>query len=329
MPSPWVFKFGGTSMGSAEALRLALARVRETRAPLVVVASAASGVTDLLLGAAQAALSGKQADVERAAAEFQRRHEELLAQLFSQRAIRTALEEMLEGSTNELKAICASVSVLRELTPRTLDAVAARGERVMARVFAALLSESGVSAEYVDATEVLFTTLTPDGLWPDQDRSARAIKRLLRPILRRGAVAVVPGFIAAGPEGQVVTLGRGGSDLSAALLAQGLGAARVTLFKDVDGLMTADPKAVPDARVLAEVHYREAAELAYYGAKVLHPRTMIPLLKQRIPLFLRNSFNPGFPGTRIGGDVAAGEYPVKALTAIRGQALISIEGNGM
>jgi aspartokinase/homoserine dehydrogenase 1 len=329
MPRPQVFKFGGTSVGSAEALRLALARVRETRTPLVVVVSAMAGVTDLLLGAARAAQRGADDEVERAVAEFQRRHQGLVAQLIGRRQARLALEEMLGSLTAELRAICQSVRVLRELTDRTLDAAAARGERMMARTFSTYLAESGVRSAQVDATEVLFAQRTAEGLWPELERSERAARKTLRPLLARGSVVVVPGFIAAGPDGEVVTLGRGGSDVSATLLGRFLGARAVTLFKDVDGLMTADPKAVPDARVLPEMHYREAAELAYYGAKVLHPRTLIPLVDRDIPLFLRNSFNPGFPGTRIAGDVPAGEYPVKALSAVRGQALISIEGKGM
>jgi aspartokinase/homoserine dehydrogenase 1 len=139
----------------------------------------------------------------------------------------------------------------------------------------------------------------------------------------------MPGFIARGEHGEVVTLGRGGTDFSATLLAQALSAEQVTLFKEVDGLMTADPRRVPEARVLPELHYREAAELAYYGAKVLHPRTMIPLVDAGIPLYVKNTFNQAFSGTRIADDVEPGSYPVKALSAIEGQALVSIEGKGM
>ena len=139
----------------------------------------------------------------------------------------------------------------------------------------------------------------------------------------------MPGYLGSGPEGEVVTLGRGGSDFSAAILARSVGARSVTLFKEVDGLMTADPKSVPSARQLSELHYREAAELAFYGAKVLHPRTMIPLVDRKIPLFVRNTFREHSPGTRIADDVKPGAYPVKALTAIHRQSLISIEGSGM
>ncbi len=177
--------------------------------------------------------------------------------------------------------------------------------------------------------DVIQTERRHGALWPDLPRCEQAAKKVLAPLLRAGRVPVVPGFIGRGPDGEVATLGRGGSDFSAAIVAAIVDAGSVTLFKDVDGLMTADPKAVPDARVLPELHYREAAELAYYGAKVLHPRTMVPLAHKRIPLFIKNSFNPGFSGTRVAHDVDAGSYPVKALTAVQAQALVSVEGSGM
>ena len=288
-----IFKFGGTSMGSAEALRLAMARIREARPQPVAVVSAMSGVTDLLLGAARSALKGESGGVRAAVDAFRAKHAELIAQLITRRSTRASLEAMVDESAGELAAVCESVRVLRELTPRTLDVVAARGERVVARIFADLVAET-VPAAYVDATEILFTERTLDSLWPDLAHCEKASRQRLLPLVKAGKVVVVPGFIATGPDGQVVTLGRGGSDFSASLLARSLGAQKVTLWKDVDGLMTADPKAVPEARVLPELHYREAAELAYYGAKVLHPRTMVPLIDRKIPLVLRNSFNPGF-----------------------------------
>ncbi len=324
-----VLKFGGTSVGSADALRLALARVREAAPKVVVVVSAMNGVTDLLLNAARSAAAGESSRVKEAVAAFSARHLELVNRLIKRKSTRTALESVIAASTNELAAICESIRVLRELTKRTLDYVAARGERVLASIVTAFLIEHGLPAAYVDATEVVFTEHTLDDLWPDLDRCRRAARRRLLPLLKSRRIPVVTGFIGTGPDGEVVTLGRGGSDFSASLLAHCLGARRVILYKDVNGLMTADPKAVPDARVLPELHYREAAELAYYGARVLHPRTIIPLVERRIPLFIRNSFNPNSSGTCIAADVKVGSYPVKALTAIHGQAIVSVEGKGM
>lgn len=324
-----VFKFGGTSVATPEALRLAFARIREAAPRVVVVVSAMSGVTDLLLDAARSARTGDGERSREAAKSFLARHRDLVAALITRLPVRAELDAMLEASAAELTSICDSVAVLRELTPRTLDAAAARGERMMARIFTAYLVERGVPASYVDAADVIFTERRHDALWPDLPRCEQAAKKTLQPALDKGRVPVMPGFIGRGPDGEVATLGRGGTDFSASIAAAIVDADSVTLFKDVDGLMTADPKAVPDARVLPELHYREAAELAYYGAKVLHPRTMVPLAQKRIPLFIKNSFNPGFSGTRVAHDVEAGSYPVKALTAVQAQALVSVEGSGM
>jgi len=175
-----IFKFGGTSMGSAEALRLAFARIREARPIPVAVVSAMSGVTDLLLGAARSALRGDQGAVRAAVEAFRDKHVQLIAELVPRRAARATLEALVDESAGELAAVCESVRVLRELTPRTLDAVAARGERVVARVFAEFIAERGVPSAYVDATELLFTERTLDSLWPDLDRCEKAaLKRLL------------------------------------------------------------------------------------------------------------------------------------------------------
>ena len=240
-----------------------------------------------------------------------------------------ALSAEVERSTAELVAMCDGVRILRELTPRAEDAVVARGERLLARLFVALLGERRRRATYVDATEVIFTERRFGSLWPDFARCEKAAARKVKPSLRAGAVVVLPGFLATGPDGELVTLGRGGSDFSAAIVARALHASSLTLWKEVDGLMTADPRSVDDARVVPELHYREAAELAYYGARVLHPRTMLPLVERGIPLHVRNTFNAAFSGTRIAGDVLPGAYPVKALTAIPRQALVSVEGSGM
>ena len=319
-----VYKFGGVAVGSAEALRAAAAHVKRCPSRLVVVASAMNGVTDLLLDTARAAVRGERETWERAAEGFRARHLALVDELISSRRRAEELRAAIDASTHELLSMANSIAVLRELTPRANDALVARGERVLARIFAAFLG-----AELVDPTEVIFTKHELGSVWPDFDACERAAKRVLGPRLRDGRVVVVPGYLGRGVDGEVVTLGRGGSDFSAAILARSVGARAVTLWKEVDGLMTADPKSVTAARLLPELHYREAAELAFYGAKVLHPRTMIPLTERGIPLFVKNTFNPSAAGTRIAADVKPGDYPVRALTAIHRQALIAIEGSGM
>jgi bifunctional aspartokinase / homoserine dehydrogenase 1 len=326
--APRVLKFGGTSVGSAPAVRNALAITEGSGAGTIVVVSAMNGITDLLLAAGNAAVRGDRTTAHSCAEEFLNRHLTLIHELFPVASAELGLGERTADMTRELDATCDSVAVLRELTPRTLDLVASYGERLLAEIFAAALRERGVKATLVDAVELIETERRPDGVWPLFDRTAANVAARLVPLLAKG-VAVVPGFIGRGPDGEIVTLGRGGTDFSAAILARCSGASSVTLYKEVDGLMTADPRAVPDARVLDQLHYREAAELAYYGAKILHPRTMVPLVDQGIPLYIRNTFNPGFEGTRIAKDIPPSEYPVKALTAIEGQAILSVEGGGM
>ena len=314
-PSVDVYKFGGAAVGNAEALRIAAEHVRAAPARVVVIVSAMQGVTDLLLDASRAALGGDRIKYEFAAEQFAMKHREVVAALMPDDR---RLDSEIERVTAELRAMCDSIAVLHELSPRAADALVARGERLIARIFAEF-----IGAKYVDATEIIFTERRLGSLWPNFRKCERAAARI------DGDVVVIPGYIASGPDDEVVTLGRGGSDFSAAIVARSLGANSVTLWKEVDGLMTADPKSVPNARLLSEVHYREAAELAFYGAKVLHPRTMIPLVDRGIPLFVRNTFRPQSKGTRIAADVKPGAYPVKALAAIHRQALISIEGKGM
>src|SRR5258706_820695 len=326
---PEVFKFGGVAVGNAEAIRIALAHVRRAAPNVAVIVSAMNGVTDLLLDAGQAALRRDLARCEEAAAEFESRHLALVGELIASKRRAEELADVIRDSAREMRSMMESVSVLEELTPRALDALVARGERAVARIFAAAANEVGIDAVYVDALDVIQTERRLGTLWPNLAKCERAAKKLVLPLLAEGKIVVIPGYIASGPDGSLVTLGRGGSDFSAAIIARSVGPRALTLFKEVDGLMTADPKSVPAARVIADLHYREATELAYYGAKVLHPRTMIPLVDRKIPLLVRNTFRETSAGTRIAGDVKPGAYPVKALTAIHRQALVSIEGKGM
>jgi bifunctional aspartokinase / homoserine dehydrogenase 1 len=326
---PQVFKFGGVAVGSVEAVRAAADHVRRAAPNVAIVVSAMNGVTDLLHDAGTAALRGDRAAFDTAARSFEERHVVLISELMTARRQTLDLREMLAGSTRELMAMAESIAVLRELTPRALDALVARGERVLARIFTQFLNVSGVDADYVDAADIIITERRLGSVWPNLTKCERAAAKLIQPSLDSGRVVIMPGYLGRGPDGEVVTLGRGGSDFSAAILARSLNASALTLWKEVDGLMTADPKRVPRARLLGELHYREAGELAFYGAKVLHPRTMIPLVDRGIPLHVRNTFREALPGTRIAGDVKPGAYPVRALTAIHRQALISIEGSGM
>ena len=324
-----VYKFGGVAVGSAEALLAAVQHVKRAAPRVAAVVSAANGVTDLLLEAGQAALRGDRATFITNAKRFETRYGDLVAAVVQKKSRAEELRALIGDASHEMRSMCESIAVLRELTPRAQDALVARGERMLARIFVAALNEHGVDATYVDATDIILTEHRLGSLWPNFGKCERAAKKHVAPLLGAGRVVVMPGFLGSGPDGEIVTLGRGGTDFSAAILARIIDARAVTLFKEVDGLMTADPKSVPSARLLGELHYREAAELAFYGAKVLHPRTMIPLVDRKIPLFVKNTFRDGSGGTRIADDVKPGAYPVKALTAIHRQSLVSIEGSGM
>ncbi|MGZ8710257.1 MAG: amino acid kinase family protein, partial [Thermoanaerobaculia bacterium] len=266
-----VLKFGGVAVGSAEALLLAVNHVKRSAPRVAAVVSAANGITDLLLEAGHAALRGDRVTFISNAKRFEARHVELVGQIFKGVGARSPrpLLDLISDASHEMRSMCESIAVLREFTKRAQDALVARGERMLARIFTAALNEQGIDATYVEATDVILTEHRLGSLWPNFARCERAAKKHVLPILGEGRVVVMPGFLGSGPDGEIVTLGRGGTDFSAAILARIIGADSVTLFKEVDGLMTADPKSVPSARLLSELHYREAAELAFYGAKVL------------------------------------------------------------
>ena len=323
-------KFGGASLADSAAVRHAVEIIRRHRQePTVVVVSAMAGTTDALLGVAQQAGAGESRTVASLIARLRSRHAEVARALLPAGRARADVLAYVSDVFEELEALAQGLRLLRELTPRTTDYLVSRGERLSARLVAAALDTAGTKAKYVDALDLVHTDGAFGHAAPDLARTDRSVQRALPPLLARGIVPVVPGFIGATPAGELATLGRGGSDLTATLLARALGAARVSLWKDVPGLLTADPRVVPDARVIPHLHAREAAELAYYGAKVLHPRALIPLAGRRIPIYVRPFGDPDSPGTEVSERVAPARFPVKALTAAGGQALVTVTGNGM
>ncbi|HPV76069.1 MAG TPA: bifunctional aspartate kinase/homoserine dehydrogenase I, partial [Gemmatimonadaceae bacterium] len=324
-----IHKFGGASLFDAAAVRHAATLIAAQKGGRLVVASAMAGVTDALLqGATRAALGDGDALCATATA-LRTRHLEAARVLVKDKVRRRALEAAIVDLTDELELLARGLAVLRELTPRTSDYIVARGERLSARLLASTLAELGVKSEYVDATEVVRTDDTYGGAAPDFDGTEQAARDRLAARITRGVVPVVPGFIGRSASGHVATLGRGGSDLTATLLARALKATSITLWKDVAGFLTADPRIVSDAQVIPQLTPREAAELAYYGAKVLHPRALIPLGDRNIPIRIRPFADPDFPGTEISRRRTLREYPVKAISSVSGLALLTVTGNGM
>jgi aspartokinase/homoserine dehydrogenase 1 len=326
--APTVHKFGGASLGDADALGHALSLVETGPRPAVVVVSALAGVTDSLLSLVRELSRGNDAAVRRTARVLAKRHETAARAVTSESKERERLVRRVRDAFAELALLTRAPLVLRELSPRAVDRVIAFGEDLAARIFSAGLASRGLPSEYVSAVDLVATDARSGQASPDLASTDRKVRGGLRPVLRRGVIPVVPGFIGADPEGHVTTLGRGGSDLTATLVARALGAREVFLWKDVPGFLTADPNVVPDARVIPQLNVREASELAYYGARVLHPRALIPV-GRRVPIFVRPFASPDRPGTEISGRRTLGRYPVKALSAISGQALVTVTGNGM
>ncbi|HZL21223.1 MAG TPA: aspartate kinase [Polyangia bacterium] len=350
-----VHKFGGASLSDAPAFRRAVQIIKGRAAPRAVVVSAPAGVTDVLLSLAVRAAAG---DGETGAAEVEAlrlRYTEILRGAVSHGSIKEVAAE-IDRSMGELSRLLSSLAVLKELTARTRDFIVSRGERLSAQILSAALTAAGGKARYVDATDVIFTDGPFGGASPNLMLTDLAARKTLRPLCMAGIVPVVPGFIGAAkidehdeeqgdgqdrpppPRGRagddrrargVTTLGRGGSDLTATLIGRALSAREVSLWKDVPGLLTADPRVVPDARVIPQLHLREAAELAYFGAKVLHPHALIPVAGRPIPVFVRPFADPTAAGTEISARRTLDRYPVKALSAVGGQSLLTVAGNGM
>ncbi len=324
-----VWKFGGASLADAAAVRHAIGLIRKHPGPLVVVPSALAGMTDALLDGARRSAAGDLTAGAEVAATFLRRHRDLALALIPAGPARRKILASLDHQAREYREVAHAVGALAELSPRASDTLVARGERAASALLTAALEAAGRRARRVDAAEIVATDGHHGQAAPDIPLTRKNARRLLRPLLSRGAVAVVPGFLGRGPDGGVTTLGRGGTDLTATLLARALGAGRVVLWKDVPGILTADPRAVPDARLVPQLHHREAAEVAYFGAKVLHPRALIPLDGSRITLLVRSFLDPERPGTEVSARRTLEEYPVKALATVKGQSLVTVAGKGM
>lgn len=330
--STLTMKFGGTSVGSAEAIARA-ARIVLDEAPqwdrLVVVVSAMSGITDALTRSALSAADGDGENCDQIITELNRRHSDVVHALLKPGEVQTRLLATIDEYLNGFATLCQSVNVLGEVTPRAMDTISSLGERLNARVLAAYLRQKGAQSQAVDATELIVTDNTFQSAAPLREQTRQRVSERLGPLLDAGLIPVVTGFIGATVDGITTTLGRGGSDYSAAILGDCLDADEVWIWTDVDGVMTADPRLVPDARVIPVLSYSEVGELAYFGAKVLHPRTIRPVIERRIPLWVKNTFNPTFAGTRIAQQAETVSGTVKAVTAIQGLSLVTVEGRGM
>ncbi|MGB2633223.1 MAG: aspartate kinase [Candidatus Acidiferrum sp.] len=326
-----VMKFGGTSVGNAECISRAADIIaqgaREGRC--VAVVSAMSGVTNKLIEAAKTAQTGNSSGATAMLEALRSQHEAALASLIKNENESTQIRKKLDAVIAEGLRFCEGTALLRELSPRTMDAISSLGERLSAPLVSAAVKALGLQSEAVEATELIVTDEFHGGAEPRMEQTRGKSQARILPLLDRGIVPVVTGFLGATPGGELTTLGRGGSDYSATILGAALDADEVIIWTDVDGVLTADPRLVTEAQTIPEISYREAAELAYFGAKVLHPKTLRPVVEAGIPVWIRNSFAPEKTGTKItpqGQKMGGG---VKALTAIRDVTLISVGGPGI
>ncbi|HAX25572.1 MAG TPA: aspartate kinase [Chloroflexi bacterium] len=333
-----ILKFGGTSVGSAAAIShtvdiLAAQHKQDDR--VVGVFSAMSGITNLLLSRADAAAHGDSEGVDAVRADLLAPHYAALFDLVTDSDRRRQSEATVAAYADEVSRLLYSVYVLRECTARARDRIASFGERMSSILIAAALEERGIPALAVAADRLIVTDSVFGSASPLLDRTTERTRSTLEPILQSHTMPIVTGFFGADEQGITTTLGRGGSDYSAAILGYALDADEIQIWTDVDGVLTADPRIVPDARMLDRISYAEATELAYFGAKVIHPKTMHPAVEKGIPIWIRNTFNPDQPGTMIGPAAPGGpngenssQRSAKALASVTGLAAITVAGRG-
>lgn len=323
-------KFGGTSVGSPERLAQAATlavEAAERRHQVVVVTSAMAKVTDLLITAAHDAAAGGWDPAVREAL-FERHKDAADALTGGDPERHAAVLQTLESRLERFEKLCFGLSLVHEMTPRLLDAISATGEMLSAPLLSAAIAARGCASTPIEATELIVTTETFGGAEPLMGPTGEKAATRLRPMLAAGEIPVVTGFLAATTEGVLSTLGRGGSDYSASILGASLDADEVWIWTDVNGVMSANPAEVPEARTLPELSYSEASELAYFGAKVLHYKTILPCYRKQIPVRILNSFGPTHGGTRVTVDGDPHARGVKAVTSFRNVVMLTLSGPG-
>jgi aspartate kinase len=328
-----VLKFGGTSVADRAAIeRLAgivrAARDGDARKGTVVVVSALGGVTDQLLSLADRARHG-DADGAIAVVETLRARHREVSGVIAGEAARAEVGAAIDEQFNHLRAAAKALSVLRELSPRSLDAVASVGELLSSRLVAAALETFGIESAWADPRKLIVTDDHFTAAAPQMAGTFEQTVVALTPVLESGRVVVTGGFVGATRNGVTTTLGRGGSDYSASILGAALGVDEIQIWTDVDGMLTADPRLYASPQLVPHLSFAEASELAYFGAKVLHPKTIQPALARDIPVRILNSRQPGTAGTLITADPLRHEAPVTAFASKRNVTVIDVTSTGM
>ncbi|MEI7554153.1 aspartate kinase [Candidatus Chlorohelix sp.] len=328
-----VMKFGGTSVGSAERLRHVAKLVGGyLELKPVVVVSAMAGTTDWLLNTARQLAESNPSvgtSADKLIAEFHSRYHQVVDETIDNPDIRSSLRSEIATLLHQLLRLFTGIELLGEVSLRSLDAVAAFGEKLSSTILAAALRDIGYKSEAISATTLIETDRTFTSAVPQMEQTTLKCREKLIPLVAQGSIPVVTGFIGATSDGITTTLGRGGSDYSASIIGAALDSEEIWIWTDVDGVMSADPRLVSNARSLRRISYAEAGELSYFGAKVIHPLTVMPAVEKNIPLYIKNTMNPEFPGTRIDNPKESAEGVVKAVTSARNLALITVSGGGV
>jgi len=319
-----VMKFGGTSVQDASAIERAadIVKARLEQRPVVVV-SAMAKVTDQLLNMARAAGSGDRETALKLSRDLRERHYNTAGELIGT-GLFTQFHSDLEGEFDALDELLRGISAVGELTPRTSDHVASYGELLSSRIVTAAFSARKIDASMVDSRQCIVTDAAHTRAVPQFAETNERLQELVRPLLEHKRVPVMGGFIGATTAGVTTTIGRGGSDFTAAIVGAGIGAEEIEIWTDVDGMMTTDPNVCPDARRIKVISFDEAAELAYFGAKVLHPATVLPAVQKNIPVYILNSRNPSCEGTRITARAPKCRNMFKAIAAKKHITIVDV-----
>jgi len=327
-----VMKFGGTSVEDPAAIARTAAivagRVALGKQPVVVV-SAMAKVTDQLLRAAAAASVGDRTGALAISSRLRARHRDTAAALVANPADRATLMNLIDQKFDSLDEILRGLAAILELTPRISDLIVSYGERISSRIVAQAFCERSIDAAHVDARDVIVTDSQFQKAIPQDDLIEKRAAEKVRPLVNQGKVPVMGGFIASNEAGITTTLGRGGSDFTGALVGGALSAEAIEIWTDVDGIMTSDPRVCPDALRVKVISFEEAAELAYFGAKVLHPATILPAVKKNIPVLVLNSRNPSNEGTRITSLAPHCSSPFKSIAVKKKLSIIDVVASRM
>ena len=324
-------KFGGTSVGTAERIKNVAKIIvdHQKTVDIVVVVSAVSGVTNLLVASVAAASNKNKFELTKNMDLIREIHNNIIVGLRLSKTQEASLQLIVDNHLLHLESLLYSVYELGEVTPRSMDLISSFGERMTIHFISSALLLLGAQSQPIESQELIVTNDDFGNAQPLLKESIRKMKPQLEKLIKKNVVPVITGFIGATKKGVLTTLGRGGSDFSATIVGHCIDADEVWIWTDVDGAMTADPKVVKNARTIPALAYDEAIELSYFGAKVLHPLTIVPAELKKIPVWIKNTFNPDFVGTKISEEVYKNGHPVKAVSTMSSLSLVTLQGKGI